>query len=36
MSKKAKIGMALGAVALAAAAYGGYRLWKARSRRKAR
>ncbi len=36
MSTKVKIGMALGAVALAAAAYGGYRYWKARSRAKVR
>ena len=32
MSTKAKIGIALGAVTLAAAAYGGYRFWKSRKR----
>ena len=32
MSTKAKIGMVLGAAALAAAAYGGYRFWKSRKR----
>ena len=30
MSKKAKIGIALGTTALALAAYGGYRYWKRR------
>ena len=28
MSKKAKVGIALGAAALALAAYGGYRFWR--------
>ena len=32
MSTKAKIGIALGAAALAAAAYGGYRYWKRQRR----
>ena len=32
MSTKAKLGMALGAAALALAAYGGYRYWKHRRR----
>ena len=36
MSTKAKIGMVLGAAALAAAAYGGYRYWRARSKARAR
>ena len=32
MSTKKKIGIALGAVTIAAVAYGGYRYWKARRR----
>ena len=34
MSTKSKIAIVLGTAALAAAAYGGYRVWKGRARAK--